>query len=78
MSESIERFVGIDVSKGSLDIHADPPCAELPRHCGYDDAALKSLCDALGILEDEREVARRDVEVAVVVKPQVKRGQRPN
>ncbi len=50
MSESIERFVGIDVSKGSLDIHVDPPCAELPRHCGHDDAALKSLCDDLAAL----------------------------
>jgi transposase len=47
MSESIERFVGIDVSKGSLDVLADPPCAQLPAHCGYDDAALKALCDAL-------------------------------
>lgn len=50
MSESIERFVGIDVSKGSLDIHVDPPCAELPRHCGHDDAALNSLCDDLAAL----------------------------
>jgi len=50
MSESIERFVGIDVSKGALDIHADPPCADLPRHCDYNDAALKSLCDVLARL----------------------------
>jgi transposase len=50
MSESIERFVGIDVSKGSLDIHVDPPGAQLPRHCSYDDAALKSLCDDLARL----------------------------
>jgi transposase len=50
MSESIERFVGIDVSKGALDIHVDPPFAELPRKCAYEDAALKSLCDDLARL----------------------------
>ena len=47
MSESIERFVGIDVSKGSLDVLADPPSQLLPRQSGYDDAALKALCDAV-------------------------------
>ena len=47
MSESIERFVGIDVSKGSLDVFADPPAADLPRQSGYDDLALKALCDAV-------------------------------
>lgn len=48
MSDSIERFVGIDVSKGSLDVCADPPSPLLPaRQHAYDDAALKVLCDAV-------------------------------
>ena len=48
MSEFVnECFVGIDVSKGSLDVHADPPAPRLPRQLSYDDAALKALCDAL-------------------------------
>jgi transposase len=46
----IERFVGIDVSKDSLDVHADPPAAALPRHSGYDDAALARLSEALAQL----------------------------
>ena len=50
MSESIERFVGIDVSEGSLDVFADPPSQQLPAHCGYDDAALKVLCDTVAQL----------------------------
>src|SRR3990167_8514769 len=50
MSEVIERFVGIDVSKGSLDAFADPPSEMLTRHCGYDDAALKVLSDTLARL----------------------------
>lgn len=48
MSECTERFLGIDVSKGALDLFADPPAApQLPTHCGYDDAAVRQLCDAL-------------------------------
>lgn len=43
----IERFVGIDVSKDSLDVYADPPAAVLPRHSGNDDAALAHLCEVL-------------------------------
>src|SRR5882724_6011332 len=50
MSELIERFVGIDVSKGSLDVFADPPSQHVPRHSGYDEAALKELCDAVASL----------------------------
>lgn len=47
----IEQFVGIDVSKSSLDVYADPPCAQLPRQPGYDDAALKQLCEAVAQLK---------------------------
>jgi transposase len=87
MSESIERFVGIDVSKGSLDVLADPPCPQLPAHCGYDDAALQALCDALvqlaptlvvmeasGGLEQRAaiELAARGVPLAVVNPRQVR------
>lgn len=87
MSESIERFVGIDVSKGSLDVFADPPCPQLPGHCGYDDAVLKALCDALaqlaptlvvmeasGGLEQRAaaELAARGVRLAVVNPRQVR------
>jgi transposase len=50
MSESIERFVGIDVSKGSLDVFVDPSSQLLPGHCDYDDVSLKALCDALAQL----------------------------
>lgn len=50
MSESIERFVGIDVSKGSLDLFADPPSRHLAAHWGYDDSALKTLSDTLARL----------------------------
>lgn len=87
MSESIERFVGIDVSKGSLDVFADPPCDHLPRQSGYDDAALKALCDAVarlaatlvvmeasGGLEQRAacELAARGVPLAVVNPRQVR------
>ena len=87
MSESIERFVGIDVSKGSLDVFADPSSAQLPGHCGYDDAPLKVLCDAVAQLAPtlvvmeasgglERraaaELAARGVRVAVVNPRQVR------
>lgn len=47
MSDSTERFVGIDVSKGALDLFADPAAPQLPEHCGYDDTAVRTLCDAL-------------------------------
>ena len=87
MSESIERFVGIDVSKGSLDVFADPSSPQLPGHCGYDGAALKSLCDAVaqlaptlvvmeasGGLEQRvaAELAARGVPLAVVNPRQVR------
>ena len=87
MSESIECFVGIDVSKGSLDICADPPAPVLPRQCGYDNATLKTLCDTLaklaptlvvmeasGGLEQRvaAELAARGVRLAVVNPRQVR------
>lgn len=87
MSESIERFVGIDVSKGALDVFADPPSELLPRQCGYDDAALQGLCDAVarsaptlvvmeasGGLERRAaaELASRGVSLAVVNPRQVR------
>lgn len=87
MSESIERFVGIDVSKGSLDVFADPSSQHLPAHCGYDDATLKALCDAVaqlaptlvvmeacGGLEQRAaaELAARGVPLAVVNPRQVR------
>ena len=87
MSESIERFVGIDVSKGSLDVVADPSSPQLPARCGYDDAALKALCDAVaqlaptlvvmeasGGLEQRAaiELAARGVRLAVVNPRQVR------
>lgn len=51
MSETrIERFVGIDVSKDTLDLFADPPAARLPRRAAYDDGVLNALCDALAAL----------------------------
>ncbi len=49
MSESIERFVGIDVSKDHLDIFAEP-AAPLPKRCGCDDASIAQLADALAAL----------------------------
>lgn len=83
----IERFVGIDVSKGSLDVCADPPAAGLPRQPGYDDASLAALCGALaqlmptlivmeasGGLEQRLacELAARSLAVAVVNPRQVR------
>lgn len=51
MSEpSCERFVGVDVSKGWLDLCADPPAPELAGHVAYDDASLQPLCDVLARL----------------------------
>lgn len=51
MSEpSYERFVGVDVSKGWLDLCADPPAPELAGHVAYDDASLHQLCNALARL----------------------------
>lgn len=48
MSEPLsERFVGIDVSKDSLDLYVDPPAAELDSPIAYDEASLRRLCDAL-------------------------------
>ena len=48
MSEpSCERFVGVDVSKGWLDLCADPPAPDLASHVTYDDTSLRQLCDAL-------------------------------
>ncbi len=87
MSESIECFVGIDVSKGSLDVFADPPSHHLPRQSGYDEATLKALCDAVtriaptlvvmeasGGLEQRvaLELASRGVPLAVVNPRQVR------
>ena len=87
MSELIERFVGIDVSKSSLDVFADPSSHQLPGHCGYDDAALKALCDAVaqfspalvvmeasGGLEQRAaaELASRGIPLAVVNPRQVR------
>lgn len=42
-----ECFVGIDVSKGWLDVRADPPAALLPDRVAYEDQALQQLCDVL-------------------------------
>lgn len=87
MSDSTERFVGIDVSKDSLDLFADPPATQLPTHCGYDDTAVRTLCDALadlaptlvvmeasGGLEQRlaAELAARGVPLAVVNPRQVR------
>lgn len=87
MSDSTERFVGIDVSKDSLDLFADPPAPQLSTHCGYDDTAVHTLCDALadlaptlvvmeasGDLEQRlaAELAARGVPLAVVNPRQVR------
>lgn len=87
MSDSTERFVGIDVSKDSLDLFADPPAPQLSTHCGYDDTAVRTLCDALadlaptlvvmeasGDLEQRlaAELAARGVSLAVVNPRQVR------
>ena len=50
MSDSTERFVGIDVSKDTLDLFADPPAPQLSTHCGYDDATVHKLANALADL----------------------------
>lgn len=47
MSETIERFVGIDVSKSSLDVFVDPPVQALASHHEYSDAALRKLAKTL-------------------------------
>lgn len=88
MSEpSCERFVGVDVSKGWLDLCADPPAPELAGHVAYDDASLHQLCDVLGRLRptlivmeasgglEQRlacELAARSLVVAVVNPRQVR------
>lgn len=52
MSETMtERFVGIDVAKATLDVHVDPPSAQVPAHLSYDDESVKALCQALAKLE---------------------------
>lgn len=88
MSElSCERFVGVDVSKGWLDLSADPPAPELADHVAYDDTSLQQLCDVLqrlrpalivmeasGGLEQRLacELAARSLVVAVVNPRQVR------
>lgn len=88
MSEpSCERFVGVDVSKGWLDLCADPPAPELAGHVAHDDASLHQLCDVLGRLRptlivmeasgglEQRlacELAARSLVVAVVNPRQVR------
>lgn len=87
MSDLTERFVGIDVSKGALDLFADPAAAQLPLHCVYDEASLRALCDSLaavaptlvvmeasGGLEQRlaAELAARGVSLAVVNPRQVR------
>src|SRR5574337_1502432 len=87
MSDSTERFVGIDVSKGALDLFADPAAPQLPTHSSYDDAAVLALCECLvslaptlvvmeasGGLEQRLavELAARGVKLAVVNPRQVR------
>lgn len=87
MSDSTERFVGIDVSKSALDLFADPPAPQLPTHCSYGDAEVRALGDALagvaptlvvmeasGGLEQRlaAELAARGVRLAVVNPRQVR------
>jgi len=87
MSDPTERFVGIDVSKDSLDLFAEPPAPQLSTHCGYDDATVHTLCNALadlaptlvvmeasGGLEQRlaAELAARGVRLAVVNPRQVR------
>lgn len=86
MSDS-ECFVGIDVSKETLDVLADPAVAQLALHHSYDDASLRALCDRLaavaptlvvmeatGGLEQRlaAELAARGVRLAVVNPRQVR------
>lgn len=87
MSDSTERFVGIDVSKGALDLFAEPAAPQLPTHCEYDEACVLALCDCLvslaptlvvmeasGGLEQRLavELAARGVRLAVVNPRQVR------
>jgi transposase len=87
MSDSTERFVGIDVSKGALDLFADPAATQLLLHCDYDDVSMRALCDCLaavaptlvvmeasGGLEQRlaAELASRGVPLAVVNPRQVR------
>ena len=87
MSDPTERFVGIDVSKDSLDLFAEPPAPQLSTHCGYDDATVHPLCNAFadrgptlvvmeasGGLEQRlaAELAARGVRLAVVNPRQVR------
>lgn len=87
MSDPIERFVGIDVSKDTLDLFADPPAPQLSTHCTYDDATVHTLCNVLadlaptlvvmeasGGLEQRlaAELAARGVRLAVVNPRQVR------
>ena len=52
MSENMtERFVGIDVAKATLDVHVEPPSAQVPAHLAYEDEGVKALCVALTKLE---------------------------
>ena len=43
----MERFVGIDVAKATLDVHVEPAAAQVPSHLAYDDTGVKALCKAL-------------------------------
>ncbi len=87
MSDSTECFVGIDVSKDTLDLFADPPAPQLSAHCSYNDATVHTLCNALadlaptlvvmeasGGLEQRlaAELAARGVRLAVVNPRQVR------
>jgi transposase len=94
MSEVLnESFVGIDVSKSSLDVCVDPPATSVPRQLAYDDAALAALGDALKLLSPAlvvieatggmehrlaSELAARAVPVAVVNPRQVRNFARAN
>ena len=87
MSDSTELFVGIDVSKGALDVSADPAVPQLALHHAYDEASLRVLCDRLAALAptlvimeatgglEQRlaaELAARGVRLAVVNPRQVR------
>lgn len=87
MSDSTERFIGIDVSKSALDLFADPVVPQLRLHHDYDDTSLRTLCECLAELRptlvvmeatgglDQRlavELAARGVPLAVVNPRQVR------
>jgi transposase len=87
MSDLTERFVGIDVSKDTLDVFADPAAPQLSTHCSYDDATVHTLCNTLadlaptlvvmeasGGLEQRlaAELAARGVRLAIVNPRQVR------